>query len=111
MSRPSPILWIALLFLLLLPSTAGRLLLDLAGGLVLFLLVLPFILGGLGWLGWRLLQSRLVTCEVCGLTILPSSLQCPACGYELKTKRPDDDLTSSIPASEITIDVSAEDAD
>ena len=38
--------------LLLLPTAAGRVLLDLAGGLLITLLALPIVLGGLGvdWL-------------------------------------------------------------
>lgn len=59
-------LWIAVLGLLLLPTAAGRVLLDVAGGLVLVLLALPLILGGVGWLGWKVLQSRMTTCGVCG---------------------------------------------
>ena len=61
MNRPPALLWIVLL-LLLLPTAAGRVLLDLAGGLLLIALVLPFVLAGVGWIGWKLLQSRMVTC-------------------------------------------------
>ena len=51
MNRPPAVLWIAILLLLLVPTAAGRLLLDLAGGLLLALLALPLILSGLGWIG------------------------------------------------------------
>ena len=66
MRSPIPLVWIAVLALLLLPTAAGRLLLDVAGGLILVVLALPVILGGVGWIGWKLLQSRMRTCPACG---------------------------------------------
>ena len=65
MNRPPAVLWIAVVLLLLVPTAAGRLLLDLAGGVLLALLALPLILSGLGWIGWKLLQSRMVSCTAC----------------------------------------------
>ena len=56
MNRPPAVLWIGVVLLLLLPTAAGRLLLDLAGGVLLALLALPLILSGLGWIGWKLLS-------------------------------------------------------
>lgn len=58
MGRLSPLIWLAAL-LLLLPTPVGRALIDVLGGLALVLLALPFILGGLGWIGWKVLQSRM----------------------------------------------------
>ena len=52
MGRFPPLLWVLLLVLLLLPTAAGRVLLDLAGGLLITLFALPIVLGGLGWIGW-----------------------------------------------------------
>ena len=43
MGRFPPLLWLLLLGLLLLPTAAGRVLLDLAGGLLITLLALPVI--------------------------------------------------------------------
>ena len=43
MNRSPAVLWIGVVLLLLLPTAAGRLLLDLAGGVLLALLALPFI--------------------------------------------------------------------
>ena len=104
-----------LLALLLLPTAAGRVLLDLAGGLLITLLALPVVLGGLGWIGWKVLQSRVRTCEACGLSTMTTDAQCPACGSPLpartsgasKEKAVDD----SLPASDVTIDIKAEDVD
>ena len=71
--------WLVLALLLLAPGPAGRLLLDVVGGLTLLVVLLPLVLGGLGWLGWVLLQQRLKTCPNCGFRSFGSEV-CPACG-------------------------------
>ena len=114
MRSPIPWLWIAALFLLLLPTAAGRVLLDVAGGLVLVALALPVILGGVGWLGWRILQSRMCTCPACGTVALANSGQCQICGADLSGVMPkqtndNNQDDGSVPASEVTIDIKAED--
>ena len=76
MNRPPAVLWIAVVLLLLVPTAAGRLLLDLAGGLLIALLALPLILSGLGWIGWKLLQSRMITCAACGACLYARPCQC-----------------------------------
>ena len=107
MTRPSPLVWLAIVLLLLLPTAAGRLLLDLAGGLLLILLVLPFLLTGLGWIGWKILQSRMVTCSACGAVNFGGSSVCSVCGTALDGMSGTD---PSVPASAVTIDVTAQDA-
>ena len=107
MTRPSPLVWLAIVLLLLLPTAAGRLLLDLAGGLLLILLVLPFLLTGLGWIGWKILQSRMVNCSACGAVNFGGSSVCSVCGTPLDGMSGPD---PSVPASEVTIDVTAQDA-
>ena len=115
MRSPSPVLWIALLALLLLPTGAGRVLLDLAGGLVLVVLAVPLILGGVGWIGWKVLQSRMTTCPACGTVNLSGSGSCQMCGAELSAESNQSVKNSvaddSIPASAATIDISAEELD
>ena len=75
-----PWFWIALAAaLLLIPGPAGRLLLDLLGGITLTLLLLPLIAGGAAWIGWQLLKRRLRTCPSCGVSSFDTSV-CPACG-------------------------------
>ena len=117
MNRPSPLIWLTLIMILLVPTAAGRFLLDLAGGLILILLALPLLLGGAGWLGWRFLQSQLMQCEICGASILSSSDQCPVCATNLssqKKSRTDSSISNinnSIPASAATIDITPKDAD
>lgn len=79
--RSIPWFWIAIGALLLLgPATAGRLLIDVLGGLTLMLLLLPVVLGAAGWIGWKVLQSRLRNCAACGFNSMGGGELCPACG-------------------------------
>ena len=113
MNRPPAVLWIGVVLLLLLPTAAGRLLLDLAGGVLLALLVLPLILSGLGWIGWKLLQSRMISCIACGATGLKGAGVCAVCGtpYPSAGENPASAPAPSTPASDLTIDVVAQDVD
>ena len=111
MNRPPAVLWIAVVLLLLVPTTAGRLLLDLAGGVLLAFLALPLILSGLGWVGWKFLQSRMISCTACGATGLKGAAVCAVCGtpYFSAGDTPVSAAAPSAPASDITIDVVAQD--
>ena len=115
MSRSSPLLWLTIFLILLLPSAAGRLVLNLASGLMLALLIGPLIIAGVGWVGWRVLQANMVKCEVCGISTYKSSGQCPFCGSNLndseKIRKETNQSNSTIPASTATIDIKAEEAD
>lgn len=79
MGRPIPWLWLLLAVLLLLPGPAGRVLVDLIGGLTLTLLLLALVLGGAGLVAWQRLRSRLRACPSCG-TLSFGQPVCPACG-------------------------------
>ncbi|MFM7312712.1 MAG: hypothetical protein ACKO0M_06020 [Cyanobium sp.] len=84
MSKPVPWFWIVLAaLLLLLPMPAGRLLLDLLGGLTLTLLLLPLLAGAAAWIGWQVLRSRLRACPSCGVSSFASEV-CPACGCSMQ---------------------------
>jgi len=113
MNRPPAVLWIAVILLLLVPTAAGRVLLDLAGGLLLTLLALPLILSGLGWIGWKLLQARMISCSACGATGLKGSAVCGVCGtpYAETANSPVTPSVPSTPASDCTIDVVAQEVD
>ena len=107
-----------MLALLLLPTAAGRVLLDVAGGLILVVLALPVILGGVGWIGWKLLQSRMRTCPACGTVSFATAGSCQMCGAELPNTPSNGSAPSSgaveenaVPASAATIYVSAEELD
>ena len=112
MNRPPLCPFIAIGLLLLLPAGAGRLLLDLAGGLLVVLLILPVLLAGLGWVGWKVLQTRMQTCLACGAVGFGSNSQCSVCGTSYGPKFDEDQSTSfSIPSSDLTIDITAQDVD
>jgi hypothetical protein len=112
MNRPPLFVLIAIGLLLLLPAGAGRVLLDLAGGLLVVLLVLPFLLGGLGWVGWKVLQSRMQPCSACGAVGFGTTLQCSVCGTPYGSRSEAEESTGvSIPASDLTIDIKAQDVD
>jgi hypothetical protein len=115
MQRSSfPWIWVVLAAILIfIPGTAGRLLLDLLGGLTLVLLLLPLLAGGVGFLAWQLIRRRLNTCPACGTTSLGSEV-CPACGMWLGEKSPNSgwspDLEGADP-SQMTINVEAVDVE
>ena len=112
MNRPPLFVLIAIGLLLLLTAGAGRMLLDLAGGLLVVLLMLPVLLGGLGWVGWKVLQARMQACPACGAVGFGSNSQCSVCGASYGSKVEADQPTSfSIPASDLTIDITAQDVD
>lgn len=80
MERRIPWLWIGVAAaLLLVPTSAGRLLLDVIGGLTLTLLLLPLLAGGVALIGWQIVRRRLRTCPSCGFASLGTEV-CPACG-------------------------------
>ena len=116
MNRSSFLLWSGLLLILLLPTAAGRVLLDVAGGLLLVLLAVPLLLTGLGWIGWKVLQSKMVPCPACGAVSFGGMERCSVCGTPFDASSSNDgvsfpDSQPGIPASEVTIDVKAQDAD
>ncbi len=111
MQRSSSFIWLILALLLLLPTGFGRVLIDLAGGLFLAFLTLPIIIAGLGWVGWRILQSQMKTCPACGANTLTSSSQCPICGSEMNANQKVSLEENNVPASSATIDIKAEEAD
>lgn len=120
MTRSIPWFWIALAaLLLLLPGPAGRILLDLLGGLTLTLLLLPLLAGGAAWIGWQILKRRLRTCAFCGFTSLGTEV-CPACGQAFSATEASDAAEApsrfagqerEIDASQVTITVDAVDVE
>lgn len=117
------LLLLILLALLLLPGPAGRLILNLLGGLTVLLLLLPLVLIAVGYVAMRQLTKRVSTCPNCGLMGLGSDLSvCPVCGCKQDEGAVIDNASTplSVPgsiigqtrsedisASEVTITVSA----
>lgn len=117
MRQPVPWLWIVLAVgLLLLPGSAGRLLLDVLGGITLTLLILPLLLGGAALIGWQVLKRRLRTCPACGVSSLATDV-CPACGTAFHTGEDGRNTfwseagSQEVDASAVTINVEAIDVD
>lgn len=105
MQRSNTWVWLLLVALLLLaPGPAGRLLLDLVGGLTLVLVLLPLLLGAAGFVAWQVLQRRLRPCPACGFTSNATDL-CPACGTPLDGSSGPSSSQDPLDASNITIDV------
>ena len=108
MNKPSSLIWMVFILLLILPTPAGKLIIDLAGGIFLIIAIIPLILGGIGWFTWKRIQSKVQTCEACGSTFLNSQMICPMCGTTIKDTA---DSLENIPASAATIDIKSEDID
>ena len=75
-----------------------------AEALTLTVLLLPLILGIVGFVGWQLLQRRLKPCPACGF--VSSGLEaCPACGASLANDSGPSAPVEYIDARTATIDV------
>tara|TARA_Y100001968_G_scaffold77163_1_gene68523 strand:- start:649 stop:978 length:330 start_codon:yes stop_codon:yes gene_type:complete len=108
MSKPSSLIWMVLILLIIFPTPAGKFIIDLAGGIFIIFTIITLILGGIGWFTWKKIQSKLQTCETCGSTFLNSQMICPACGTTIKNTS---DILENIPASTATIDIKSEEID
>ena len=108
MNKPSSLIWMVLVLILILPTPAGKFIIDLAGGIFLLLTLIPVILGGVGWFAWKRIQSKIQTCEACGANFLNNQLLCPVCRTNIKNTQED---WGNIPASSATIDIKSENID
>ena len=106
MFKPSSLIWIVFIVLIILPTPAGKFIFDLAGGIFLIFTIIPLVLVGVGWFSWKKIQSKLQTCAACGASFLDSQIICPICG---ETNR--NNNHENIPASAATIDIKSEDVD
>tara|TARA_Y100001968_G_scaffold158730_1_gene145151 strand:- start:999 stop:1328 length:330 start_codon:yes stop_codon:yes gene_type:complete len=105
MNKGSSFIWMVLILLLILPTPAGKLMIDLAGGIFLIIAIIPLILGGIGWFTWNRVQSKLETCEACGSRFLNNQIICPICGANIRNNQ---NNLENIPASAATIDIKSE---
>ena len=108
MNKPSSLIWMVFILLIVLPTPAGKFIIDLAGGIFLIITIMPLILGGIGWFAWKRIQSKVQTCEACGSTFLNSQIICPICGTTIIKN---EEILENIPASAATIDIKSEDID
>ena len=105
MNKPSSLIWMVFILVVILPTPAGKFLIDLAGGIFLIITIIPLILGGVAWFSWKRIQSKVQTCEACGSSFLNSQIICPVCGNNLRDPK---DNIENIPASAATIDIKSE---
>ena len=108
MNKPSSLIWMVFILLLILPTPAGKFIIDLAGGIFLLVATIPLVLGGLGWFAWKRIKSKVQTCEACGTSFLTSQIVCPLCGANITNNK---DYLENIPASAATVDIKSEDID
>ena len=108
MNKPSSFIWMVFILLLIVPTPAGKFIIDLAGGIFLIITIIPLILGGVGWFAWKRIQSKVQTCEACGSSFLNGQMICPICGTNISDST---DNLENIPASAATIDIKSEDID
>ena len=106
MNKPSSLIWMVFILLFIVPTPAGKFIIDLAGGIFLIITIIPLILGGVGWFTWNRIKSKVQTCEACGSSFLNSQIFCPICGANIKDTK---DNLENIPASSATIDITSED--
>ena len=96
------------ILLIILPTPAGKVIIDLVSGIFLIITIIPLILGGIGWFTWKRIQSKVQTCDACGSTFLNSQMICPICGTTIKKNT---NILENIPASAATIDIKSEELD
>ena len=106
MNKPSSLIWMVCILLIILPTPAGKFITDFVGGIFLIITLIPLIIVGIGWFTWKRIQSKMQTCEACGSTVLNSQLICPVCR---STMNKASDILENIPASSATIDIKSED--
>ena len=108
MNKPSSLIWMVFILLLIVPTPAGKFIIDLAGGIFIIITIIPLILGGIGWFAWKRIQSKVQTCQNCGSSFLSSQITCPVCGENIQYAQ---DTLENIPASSATIDIKSENID
>tara|TARA_B100000579_G_scaffold161288_1_gene130991 strand:+ start:120 stop:449 length:330 start_codon:yes stop_codon:yes gene_type:complete len=108
MNKPSSLIWMVFILLLIFPTPAGKFIFNLAGGIFLLITTIPLLLGGIGWLAWKRIQSKVQTCEACGSSFFNTQIICPICGANTRDTKNNLD---NIPASAATIDIQSQDID
>ena len=109
MKKPSTFIWLSIIFIFLLPTSAGRFFIDMAGGIMIIIFLTTILISGIGWLSWRQIKRNIKTCGNCGANYFSESTLCPICGSNQQLDR--DGSALNIPASSATIDISAEETD
>ena len=109
MNKASTFIWLSIIFIFLLPTSAGRFFIDMAGGIMVIIFLAAILISGVGWLSWRKLKANIKSCGNCGANYFSESTLCPMCGSNQNLGK--DSSEFNIPASSATIDISAEETD
>ena len=109
MNKTSTFIWLCIIFIFLLPTSAGRFFIDMAGGIMILIFLTTILISGVGWLSWRKIKSNIKNCGNCGANYFSESTLCPICGSNQTLDRDSSEI--NIPASSATIDITAEDTD
>ena len=106
MNNNSTLIWLSIIFIFLIPTPMGRFFIDMAGGIIIFILLMILVFSGLFWLSWRNIKSKLKNCNSCGASYFSELNQCPICGStEILNSK---ETENNTPASAATIDIIAE---
>ncbi len=109
MSKTSTFIWLSIIFIFLLPTSAGRFFIDMASGIVVIIFLATILISGVIWLSWKKIKANIQSCGNCGANYFSESTVCPICGSIQKSD--EDNSEFNIPASSATIDISAEETD
>ena len=109
MNKSSTFIWLCIIFIFLLPTSAGRFFIDMAGGIMVIIFLATLLISGVAWLSLRKIKANLKSCGNCGANYFSESTLCPICGSNQKLDQ--DSSEFNIPASSATIDISAEETD
>ena len=105
----SPIFWLIIAFILLIPTSVGKFLLDIAGWSLFIIFSIPIFIAGASWIGIKLIQAKLKNCENCGATFFNNQSSCPICGMNIDNNKNNSENYG--PASTATIDITPEEVD
>ena len=109
MNKTSIFIWLSIIFIFLLPASAGRFFIDIAGGIMIIIFLATALISGIGWLSWRKIKANIKSCGNCGANYYSESTLCPICGSNQNLNKHSSEV--NIPASSATIDISAEETD
>ncbi|WP_269622175.1 hypothetical protein [Prochlorococcus marinus] len=106
MNRGYSFIIFSILLLFLLPTPLGRLFIDMAGGIMILLVIIIFTITGASWLAIRNFKSNLKTCSNCGASYFSQQEICPLCNTNQSNNNTS--YEGNLPASSATIDIKAE---
>ena len=106
MNKPSSLIWMVFILLIVMPTPAGKFIIDFAGGIFLIIAIISLSIGGIGLFTWKRIQSKMQKCDSCGSSFLNNQNICPICGANINNRK---DILENIPASAATIDIKSED--